>query len=679
MVKPPKETNVFILGAGVAGMTAAHELAERGFKVKVFERALFPGGKAATQYPSVELSDDAARRRSPEMSKERDKEWQNGIRYRVPAEHGFRLFPSFYRHIIDTMGRIPFDASQVRGLGERVAPSKRVKKPKGPRRSYRTVADNLIPTRFAAMARFDKDPEPITRAGGSTLDGFLRMLGDLGSLMHSGDYTQTDVQRLQLKMMQYLTSCDERRDQAGKHGYGDKTWWEFLDGPRFSESFQNQIETFIRTMVAMEARNGNCRTVGNVAMQLAFDMVGDGSTVDRVLNGPSSDQWLLPWEDYLTGLHVEFKYGKSISGLEYDRTSRKITEIRFSGGDSQPVDVDDIVIAALPLEVMTRLLSKPWADPIVAADAGLAWIRNVDLTKYTSWMSGIQFYLDEDVPIIRGHVYYPESAWKLSSVSQAQFWGPEFRENYGAGKFSGILSVDVCDWDSRVGEFYAEGATASECRRASDVANEVWAQLRSSLTRDDRCMLPERYAAFHIDDSIVFPYEPSDPRSFKERKNDDGGKGAGPSSTYRALNTSPYFIHPAGSHLIRPRAETGISNLFLAADYVRTGTDLATMEGANEAARLAVNAILAQRSSSGRGCAIFKFEEPAEFDYVKSIDKDLFTRGEPHLFEVLGLLDRFNRSLSTGASQSVVSIAASSVKGSQIMASGLPDFIARVF
>src|SRR5262245_57516028 len=153
-------------------------------------------------------------------------------------------------------------------------------------------------------------------------------------------------------MMQYLTSCDERRDEPGAHGYGDKSWWEFLGGQRFSEAFQDQIETFIRTMIAMEARSGNCRTVGNVALQLSFDMVGDGSTVDRVLNGPSSDQWILPWAAYLGQLGVRFKYGKLVSELEYERSSRRITAIRFSGQtEAQAVGEDDFVIAALPIEV----------------------------------------------------------------------------------------------------------------------------------------------------------------------------------------------------------------------------------------------------------------------------------------------------------------------------------------
>ena len=36
------------------------------------------------------------------------------IDHRLPGEHGFRFFPGFYKHVIDTMGRIPsFDGRAV--------------------------------------------------------------------------------------------------------------------------------------------------------------------------------------------------------------------------------------------------------------------------------------------------------------------------------------------------------------------------------------------------------------------------------------------------------------------------------------------------------------------------------------------------------------------------------------
>ena len=61
-----------------------------------------------------------------------------------------------------------------------------------------------------------------------------------------------------------------------------------------------------------------------------------------------------------------------------------------------------------------------------------------------------------------------------------------------------------------------------------------------------------------------------------------------------AENLEPLLVNTAGSWDNRPEATTAIENLFLASDYVRTHTDLATMEGANEAARRAVNGILEQ-------------------------------------------------------------------------------------
>jgi len=80
-------TSVAVLGGGVAGLSAAHELAERGFSVTIHEKRAVPGGKARS-YPAPESG--------------------------LPAEHGFRFFPGFYRHLPDTMARIPAGAGTVR-------------------------------------------------------------------------------------------------------------------------------------------------------------------------------------------------------------------------------------------------------------------------------------------------------------------------------------------------------------------------------------------------------------------------------------------------------------------------------------------------------------------------------------------------------------------------------------
>src|SRR6187549_1941719 len=77
---------VAVLGGGVAGLSAAHELAERGFAVTVYESRARFGGKARS-YGAPATG--------------------TGGRVDLPAEHGFRFVPGFYRHLPDTMRRIP--------------------------------------------------------------------------------------------------------------------------------------------------------------------------------------------------------------------------------------------------------------------------------------------------------------------------------------------------------------------------------------------------------------------------------------------------------------------------------------------------------------------------------------------------------------------------------------------
>ena len=79
----------------------------------------------------------------------------------------------------------------------------------------------------------------------------------------------------------------------------------------------------------------------------------------------------------------------------------------------------------------------------------------------------------------------------------------------------------------------------------------------------------------------------------------------------------------ASYSISRPHAATEIPNLFLASDYVRTSTDIATMEAANEAARRAVNAVLQACGSREPPCRVFNLAEPFFFEPLKQLDKIL--------------------------------------------------------
>ena len=245
-----------------------------------------------------------------------------------------------------------------------------------------------------------------------------------------------------------------------------------------------------------------------------------------------------------------------------------------------PVTADHYV-AAVPVEIM-RLLAGP---ELRALEPRLKRLDKL----VTRWMNGAMFYLDEDVPMVNGHAIYIDSEWALTSISQRQFWrGFDFAQT-GDGQVGGILSVDVSDWSTPSRRL---GKIAMQCTH-DEVLDEVWAQLTDHVEDLDKGNVLRRF----LDPAIEFP------------------------NPTEAANLEPLLVNTAGSWEDRPDAVTRIPNLFLASDYVRTHTDLATMEGANEAARRAVNGILDATGSSAPRCEIWPLREPGVFAFAKAIDK----------------------------------------------------------
>jgi len=91
------------------------------------------------------------------------------------------------------------------------------------------------------------------------------------------------------------------------------------------------------------------------------------------------------------------------------------------------------------------------------------------------------------------------------------------------------------------------------------------------------------------------------------------------------------LINKCGTWHSRPEAVTSIKRLFLASDYVQTNVDLATMEGANEAARCAVNGILKAESSSETPCKLWRLEHPAFIEKWRRMDLARFRQKHPNL------------------------------------------------
>lgn len=543
---------VVVLGGGVAGMSAAHELIERGFAVTVYESKPVPGGKAR----SMPVPGSGV----------------NG-RKDLPGEHGFRFFPRFYRHLPDTMARIPYGAG-------------------------RNVAQNLVETTRIEMALYDLPPVV-------TISKFPENPSDIETVLKAMTATYTGVTEedaifFSKKLWQILTSCKERRIAE----YEKMSWWKFIEAESRSEPYQKFFGHGItRSLVAAKADKASTRTMGDITLQMFLDILTPGLSADRLLNGPTDDVWIMPWLEYLKSRGVDYRFSSSLKAIHCDGT--RITGATVMENGHEVEVTGDYYVAAVPVEVLAPMISPE----MMAADPSLGPI--VTLAKNVEWMNGIQFYLTQDAPITHGHVIYIDSEWALTSVSQHQFWADIDLGQYADGAVAGILSVDISDWNTAG----LNGKTARQCKR-EDVAMEVWAQLKRSLNVDGAEPLTDDHLhSWFLDPDIVCA----------EGVND-----------LVTDNREPLLVNLIDTWSMRPEASTQIPNFFLASDYVRTNTDLATMEAANEAARRAVNGIIAASGSSSSHCEIWDLHEPDILLPWRVHDYSRFKKGLPWDGKLLG-------------------------------------------
>lgn len=246
-------------------------------------------------------------------------------------------------------------------------------------------------------------------------------------------------------------------------------------------------------------------------------------------------------------------------------------------------------------------------------------------------MSGVMFYLRRDVPIYPGHMVFLDSGWALTGISQNQFWHKKVEE-YSGGKIQGILSVIISDW-FKPGNGGAFPGQAQAADNESQVADEALAEVRANLTEVRDVDLSQANVVDHfLDPDIRFGGPGGNPLlglmpavDFVQRRRSEA-------RIFKVeQNAEPLFINTVNSWSYRPREKTEITNLFLAADYVKTATDLATMEGANEAGRRAVNALLQTLRLRDKQCTIFEFDEPLVFAPFRAFDHLCFELGLPHL------------------------------------------------
>jgi hypothetical protein len=576
----------------------------------------------------------------------------------LPGEHGYRFFPAFYRHLFDTMKRTPLLEEQrmtleefsqgvatadVRRRGDDAVGSHLTISARRHERyklveTGRTTFDNVVSVNYHSIAQAHRPelPEVLTRSQPTSLReamaSFLAAQDELG-------FEALDLARYQLKVLEYVTMCAERRRELA-----DVSWADFIAIDTYSEQFQKVMDIWPQALIGMRAYEADAQTSGNISVQMMLDQLRAGGFRDGTLNGPTSVAWLDPWRRYLEDQGVVFEAGELETIAPADASGRPVFTLK--GG--RRVGEHGYVILALPVEIAQQRVAelRDRLDPGVK----LRRFDGTDLqrvSEFVRWnatlaaeprpdgplqhFSGIQYYLEQDHSLVRGHTYFANSPWGVTSISQAQFrvHRPDWRQQY-----RGILSVDI-------GSCYDPGRNGAPSVWKStpdEIAREIWEQMNDAIGVAEQ-KLPDPLW-YHIDDDLEFrrdahagvkqnhtPYLLSRPREFAERP--------GRISHERGVEYDVSLADDAGFH-----------GIVLAGSYMQTYTRLATMESANESGRHAVNTILRDcRRRGGSGTRVGQLcptwnpedEEFPDLLWLKELDQRLHARKLPHLVAILEL------------------------------------------
>lgn len=451
--------DVAIFGGGIAGLTAALELAERGFAVTLYERRQL-GGKARV----FGVPGSAKGGRDP-----------------LPAEHGFRFFPGFYQNLPDSMRRIPFAGNEKGAWGNLTRASTYLGARKG-------RPDLTIPFPF---------PWPIPEGTPPFLTPESLIATVVSGLQSLGMIPLPEIAHFARKGVMYVTSCDERRIGQWDH----ISWADYLGTKTRSKEYNTLLaDGLIRNLAALKSDQASTHAIGLVGEATLWSVLGagneDGGSVDRVLAGATSEMLIDPWVAHLASLGVTFRVGWAAESFQLAGSRVASAVVTDPNGARHTVKADWF-LSAVPLERANKLVN--------------AAMRRVDpsldnISKLGSdWMNGLMFFLKKELPITPGHVNYWDSTWALTSISEAQFWKRDFSA-YGDGTVRDNLSAIISDWNSP-GMF--NGKTAKECT-PEEIAQEAWAQIKAHLNKpgEPPVLTDDMLHTWYLDPGIRNPGTP---------------------------------------------------------------------------------------------------------------------------------------------------------------------------
>lgn len=589
---------VSIFGGGIAGLTVAHELVEKGFDVTVYEKDDSLGGMAKSK------------------------------RNNIPSEHSWRAYAKFYYNAIDIMKRIPIKENCKKENFDEKITLEEIRKHTTKDSLWTYYKGNVYD--ITSFVSSHPGGNIIMNAGGKNLEEVWskfnvnwhnnnkRVLNILkkykiGSLATEENYeTNTTVyDNLSDKNINFIyLENNKPYDRKLDISFYDYPYLSYifskclLSNKRREYWFEQYFVSYIKDYVSKDTYNYLMYGITGPGFGFDFNTISlehfvyfveqnyYTDSIWKVMLKPTSEGWFDPWREYLESKGVKFAFEKQLSKINYE--DKNISSCVLSDGTI--IKSDEYCLCINPYELI-EIFKNSGMEKLYEQHLSLKTINN-QIGFYIAFSKKINFPKDKNAFIMIDVPY------NITFYPQDEHWCKN--TNLGEGVKS--LWSGTCIIPQSGIELSREKFIEEAIKQIFDSKS-----LMEILKKENENIesIKESIISSEIYDEWIYKDE-------------------------QLESTNKKWVNNVNNEKHRPEQKTDFDNLYIGGSHTKTTINIWSMESAVESGKLVSNHIL--RKNDLKETTLVIHESSSIVKIGQNIDDILYKYNLPSIIDVIIIL-----------------------------------------
>jgi len=578
---------VSIFGGGIAGMTVAHELVEKGFDVTVYEKDNSLGGMAKSKR-------------------------NNNF---IPSEHSWRGYGKFYHNTFDIMKRIPIKENY-----ENEYSLEEIKKHTSKDSLWTYYKNNVYD--ITSFISSHPGGNIIMNAGGNNLEKIWSKysvnwhnnnkrvmktlekykIGKLKSTSEEYEPRATVFDNLSDKNLNFLYLQNDKQQKLGISFYDyPYLFYIFskclLSNKRREYWFEQYFLEYIKDKVSKDTYNYLMYGISGPGFGFDFNTISlehfvyfveqnyKQSIEWKVMMKPTSEAWFDPWKEYLESKGVKFEFGKQLVKLNYE--DKNIVSSVLSDGTI--IKSDEYCLCINPYESID-IFKNSKMDNLYEQHLSLKTINN-QIGFYIAFNKKINFPKDKNAFVII------DSPFNITFYPQDEHWS----KNVNLGENVKSLWSGTCI-------FPQSGIELTREQFITEIIKQIFDSKSLIDLLKNEGNIKENIISAEIYDEWVYIDEQLESKNKKWNNNVFNEK-------------------------YRPEQKTNYQNFYIGGAHTKTSINIWLMESAVESGKIVSNLIL--RKNDLKETTLVTHESIWIVKMFQSIDDILYTYNLPNIVDMI--------------------------------------------